>query len=68
METGIKMIYPNPKQPDKYVIIDTYPQFLPDIDQLVNFPVADYLIYSLKGGRFEILKDEFFGPDWQVIN
>jgi hypothetical protein len=67
METGIKMIYPNPKQPDKYVIIDTYPQFLPDIDQLVNFPVADYFIYSLKGGKFEILKDEFFGPDWQVI-
>jgi poly(3-hydroxybutyrate) depolymerase len=67
METGIKMIYPNPQQADKYVIIDTYPQFLPDIDQLVNFPVADYLIYSLKGGRSEILKDEFFGPDWQVI-
>ncbi len=67
MEAGIKMIYPNPKQPDKYVIVDTYPEFLPDIDQLVDFPAADYLIYSLKGGRFQILKDEYFGSDWQVI-
>ena len=67
METGIKLIYPNPKQPDKYLIVDTYPELLPDIDQIVDFPAADYLIYSLKGGKFEILKDEFFGPDWQVV-
>jgi enterochelin esterase-like enzyme len=50
METGIQMIYPNPKQADKYIFVDVYPEFLPDIGQLVNFPVADYFIYSLKGG------------------
>ena len=65
--TGIKVIYPNPQRRDKYVCIDKYPEFLPDIDQLINYPVADYLIYSLKGGKFEVLKDEFFGPDWKVI-
>ena len=67
METGIQMIYPNPKQPDKYVIVDSYPEFLPDVDQVVNFPVADYFIYSLRGGKFEILKDEYFDSDWQVM-
>jgi dienelactone hydrolase len=67
LETGVQMIYPNPKQPDKYVLLDIYPEFVPDIDQLVNFPVADYLIYSLKGGKFEVLKDEYFGSDWQVM-
>jgi len=66
METGIQMIYPNPQQSDKYVVVDIYPEFLPDINQLVNFPVADYFIYSLKGGKFELLKDEYFGSDWQV--
>jgi enterochelin esterase-like enzyme len=67
LETGIQMIYPNPKQIDKYIIVDKYPEFLPDTDRLINFPVADYFIYSLKGGKFEILKDEYFGSDWQVI-
>jgi enterochelin esterase-like enzyme len=67
LETGLQMIYPNPKQTDKYIIIDKYPEFLPDTDQLVNFPVADYFIYSLKGGKFEVLKDEYFGSDWQVM-
>jgi dienelactone hydrolase len=67
METGVQMIYPNPKQADRYIIIDVYPEFLPNVDRLVNFPVADYFIYSLKGGKFDILKDEFFGSDWQVI-
>jgi hypothetical protein len=67
LETGIKMIYPNPKQTDKYVFIDKYPELLSNIDQLVNFPVADYLIYSLKGGKFDVLKDEYFGSDWQVV-
>jgi len=67
METGIQMIYPNPRQTDKYIIIDKYPEFLPDTNQLVNYPVADYFIYSLKGGKFEILKDEYFGSDWKVM-
>jgi dienelactone hydrolase/uncharacterized protein YdcH (DUF465 family) len=67
LETGIQMIYPNPRQTDKYVILDIYPEFLPDTEQLVNFPVADYLVYSLKGGKFEILKDEYFGSDWHII-
>ena len=67
METSIQMIYPNPQQADKYIIIDKYPEFLPDTDQRVNYPVADYFIYSLKGGKFEILKDEYFGSDLQVM-
>jgi hypothetical protein len=67
METGCKMIYPNPKQADRSVIIDIYPEFLPDVDQLVNYPVADYLIYSLKGGKFEVQKDEYFDSHWQVM-
>jgi dienelactone hydrolase len=66
-ETGVQMIYPNPKQTDHYIIIDKYPEFIPDTDQLVNFPVADYFIYSFKDGKFEVLKDEYFGSDWQVI-
>jgi hypothetical protein len=66
-ETGMQMIYPNPRQPDKYFIIDKYPEFIPDTDRLVNFPAADYFIYSFKDGKFEVLKDEYFGSDWQVI-
>ena len=68
LETGCKLIYPNPKQADRSVFIDIYPEFLPDVDQLVNYPVADYLIYSLKGGRFEVCKDEYFDSHWQVMN
>jgi hypothetical protein len=67
LETGLQMIYPNPKQIDKYIIVDKYPECIPDTDQLVNFPVADYLIYSFKSNKFEVLKDEFFGSDWQVV-
>jgi dienelactone hydrolase len=67
LDTGIKMIYPNPKQTDRYVYVDIYPESLPHIEHLVDFPVADYLIYSLRGGRFELQKDEYFGPDWQVM-
>jgi hypothetical protein len=66
-ETGIQMIYPNPKQPDKYIIVDIYPEMYQDVRQLVDYPVADYFIYSIKGNRFEILKDEYFGSDWQVM-
>jgi predicted esterase len=66
LETGFKMIYPNPEQTDKYILIDKYPEFLPGIDRLVNYPVADYLVYSLKGGRFEVLQDGYFGSDWRV--
>jgi dienelactone hydrolase len=68
LETGCKMIYPNPKQAERSVFIDIYPEFLPDIDQLVNYPVADYLIYSFKGGQFEVRKDEYFDSHWQVMN
>jgi dienelactone hydrolase len=67
LETGVQMIYPNPLHTDKYVCVDIYPEFIPDTDQFVNYPVADYLVYSLKGGKFEILKDEYFGSDWQVV-
>jgi dienelactone hydrolase len=67
LETGIQMIYPNPKQVGKYVIIDKYPESLPDVNQLVNYPVADYFIYSLKDGKFEVLKDEYFDSHWQVM-
>jgi len=65
-ETGVKMVYPNPQQADKYVCVDFYPEFIPDTDRLVNFPVADYMVYSLKGGQFQLLKDEYFGSDWQI--
>jgi enterochelin esterase-like enzyme len=67
LETGLKMIYPNPEVPDKYIYIDKYPEFLPDVDQIINYPVADYFIYSLKGGKFQVLKDEYFGSDWKII-
>jgi predicted esterase len=67
METGIQMIYPNPEQPDRYIIIDKYPEFLADIPQLVNYLVADYFIYSFKDSNFQVLKDEYFGGDWKII-
>lgn len=66
-ESGIQMIYPNPKQPDHYIIVDTYPELIRETDRLVNFPAADYFIYSIKRGNFRVLKDEYFGSDWQVI-
>jgi hypothetical protein len=28
---------------------------------------ADYFIYSFKDGKFEVLKDEYFGSDLQII-
>ena len=67
METGIQLIYPNPRRADKYVVVDVYPEFLPDVNQLVSYPVADYVVYSLKGGKFEVLKDDFFDSHWQVM-
>ena len=66
-ETGIQMIYPNPKQHDRYVIIDKYPELLREINGLVNFAVADYLIYSIKRGKFDVLRDGFFDSNWQVL-
>ena len=67
MEVGLQMIYPNPQNNNRYVIVDVYPEFIPDVRQLMTYPVADYFIYSLKGGNYELLKDEFFGSDWQVM-
>lgn len=60
METGIQMIYPNPKQVDRYVIIDKYPE------NLVIFDVADYFIYSLKDGELDVHEDGYFDSNWQV--
>ena len=68
METGVQLIYPNPRHTEHYVIVDVYPGFIPVVRQLMTYPVADYFIYSLKGGKFELLKDEYFGPDWQVVH
>ena len=64
-ECGLRMIYPNPLNPERYVRIDLLPSVNPDYGFL-DETVADYLIYTIKDNKYQVLAKDFFNNDWQI--
>jgi hypothetical protein len=64
-ECGLRIIYPNPQNPERYVRIDLLPSVNPDYGFL-DETVADYLIYTIKDNKYQVLAKDFFNNDWQI--
>ncbi len=59
--TGLRMIYPNPQNPDRYIRIDLFPDNFDNID-IFKETVDDFLIYSGK----KVEKKGFFNSSWSL--
>lgn len=57
--SGLRMIYPNPENPDRYLRLDLFPDNFSNLD-IFGEAVADYLVYSDN----KIEKKGFFNSDW----
>jgi len=62
---GIRMIYPNPLKPDRYVLIDIYPEQFNNYN-LFQRPIADYLIYSVDKDEIKTIDEGFFNNEWHL--
>lgn len=58
---GLRMIYPNPQNPDRYIRIDLFPKNFYD-ENIFEESVADFLIYSGK----KVEKKGFFNSSWSL--
>ena len=58
---GLRMIYPNPQNPDRYIRIDLFPDNFDNID-IFKETVDDFLIYSGK----KVEKKGFFNSSWSL--
>lgn len=63
---GLRLIYPNPRNPEKYVLLDWYPAGITDFQQLNQMMIADYLIYRLDKREFKVSDSGFFDSRWEL--
>ena len=62
---GLRMIYPNPGNNEKYILVDLYPENLAVTAQVQELLVPDYLIYRVTDGSVEVVDQGFFNHFWE---
>ncbi|MCK4640822.1 MAG: MBL fold metallo-hydrolase [Candidatus Marinimicrobia bacterium] len=62
---GLRMIYPNPANPDRYVRIDVFPENIDNFD-ILQETVADFLVYTIKKNKVKIIQKDFFDSSWML--